>query len=491
MNVTEYFNNIVTAHARMADIQFLTRELKKWLDSPKRKEQIKAEAYYRGDQDIIDSVSVYDKQGKDITNEYSLPNSKVIDNQFGIAVDQKVNYLFGLPFTFECENKQYLKLIEQQFGKRFRRTLQLLAQEAIRAGTGYLYPYYTPEGGFRFKFFKSYDIQPFWADAEHETLDAFGRYYTVEGYEGSREKVWYYYEYYDESGWQRFEFVNGSLVPDGGKRPHFTNDGKPYVWERVPLVAFKANPHEISMLKRTKLIQDGINTILSVFENNVQETPRNAILVLNNYDGEDLDEFRRNLKLYGAVKTRSDSGGQGGVSTLSVEIKPESYKLILTEFKRSFIVNARSYDAKDERMSTSPNQMNIQSMYSDIDLDSNGIETEFQAAFEDLLWFYSQHLANYGFGDFGDEDINIIFNRDVLVNEGEVIELIQASMGILSHETLIAQHPWVKNVQEELARIQKEKDEAKKEQEQMLYGDAFGRADQSTNSDEDEDEEEG
>ena len=40
--------------------------------------------------------------------------------------------------------------------------------------------------------------------------------------------------------------------------------------------------------------------------------------------------------------------------------------------------------------------MNIQSMYSDIDLDANGMETEFQAAFEELLWFVNVHLANTG-----------------------------------------------------------------------------------------------
>ena len=35
------------------------------------------------------------------------------------------------------------------------------------------------------------------------------------------------------------------------------------------------------------------------------------------------------------------------------------------------------YDAKDDRLSGNPNQMNIQSMYSDIDLDANDMETEF------------------------------------------------------------------------------------------------------------------
>ena len=40
--------------------------------------------------------------------------------------------------------------------------------------------------------------------------------------------------------------------------------------------------------------------------------------------------------------------------------------------------------------------MNIQSMYSDIDLDANGMETEFQAAFEELLWFINQRFQQQG-----------------------------------------------------------------------------------------------
>ena len=57
----------------------------------------------------------------------------------------------------------------------------------------------------------------------------------------------------------------------------------------------------------------------------------------------------------------------GGVKTLTVEVNAENYKSILEVFKKALIENARGYDAKDERMSGNPNQMNIQSMYSDID----------------------------------------------------------------------------------------------------------------------------
>ena len=46
-----------------------------------------------------------------------------------------------------------------------------------------------------------------------------------------------------------------------------------------------------------------------------------------------------------------------------------------------------------------------------------------------------------------------------MINESQAISDIRNSVGIISEETLVAQHPWVTDVQEELARIKKEKSE--------------------------------
>ena len=239
-------------------------------------------------------------------------------------------------------------------------------------------------------------------------------------------------------------------------------------WERIPLIPFKYNKQEIPLIRRVKTLQDGINTMISDFENNMQEDARNTILILKNYDGENLGEFRRNLATFGAVKVRDD----GGVETLTVEINAENFNSILKLFKDKLIENARGYNAKDDRMGNNPNQMNIQSMYSDIDLDANGMETEFQAAFDDLLWFINQDFANTGRGDFEEEETTIVFNRDMPVNESEAIENCGKSVGILSNETIVAQHPWTTDVELELERIRKEKEEAM-EQAQDYTG-AFG-----------------
>ena len=136
--------------------------------------------------------------------------------------------------------------------------------------------------------------------------------------------------------------------------------------------------------------------------------------------------------------------------------------MILAYLKKALIENAMGYDAKDDRMAGNPNQMNIQSMYSDIDLDANGTEVEYKASMEQVIWFVNSHLANTGQGDFTGENVDIIFNRDVLINESEAIANLRQSVGLLSTETIIAQHPFVTDPQAELERLKKEQLEAMK-----------------------------
>lgn len=164
--------------------------------------------------------------------------------------------------------------------------------------------------------------------------------------------------------------------------------------------------------------------------------------------------------MYGAIKVRSYEGAEGGVDTLEISVNAENYKTLLALLKDAIIENARGYDAKDDRMSGDPNQMNIQSMYSDIDLDANGIEMEFQASMEELLWFINKHLANTGGRSFEGEDVTVIFDRDVLINETEAINNCKNSVGILSDETIVKMHPWVTDPEQELQRIKDEKEEA-------------------------------
>lgn len=447
----------------MTELQFFAAEIKEWRDSTRRKEQIKGDLYYDGKHDILHRQRTIIGQDGKVEPVQNLPNNKLIDNQYALMVDQKTNYLVGKPFTLNCENKTYVEILNKVFNKRFRRLLKYVCEDALNGGLGWLYPFYNDRGELDFKHFPAHEILPFWADDDHTVLDCAVRLYPQEVWNGYQKETVDRVEIFKPDGLFRYIFQNDMLIPDvetGEREDYFTvSEGEEVTalnWDRIPLIPFKYNKREIPLLNRVKSLQDAINTVISDFENNMQEDARNTILVLKNYDGQNLGEFRANLAAYGAVKVRED----GGVETLTVEVKADNYKAILELLKKALISNARGYDAKDDRMGNNPNQMNIQSMYSDIDLDANGMETEFQAAFEELLWFVNQDLANKGKGDFETEEITVIFNRDILINESEAIENCSKSSGIISNETIVEQHPWTKDAEAELERLKKEKEEA-------------------------------
>lgn len=464
------------ASSDMSNKEYLEQSIMRWKGSPERALQIKGHLYYDDEHDILlRKRTMIGEDGKLQVVE-NLPNNHIIDNQYAKMVNQKTNYLFGQPFSIECDNEQYAECLKDIFDKGFMRILKKSAKCAYNGGVSWMYPYYDDEGKFTFRVFPSYEILPFWADSDHTKLQGAVRLYLVAGYNKNIPVIIEKVEVFDENGIHRYILDGNTLLPDltvdEQHSSYVMRNGGDGVqeglnWSRIPLIPMKRNELETPLLKKVKSLQDGINIMLSDFENNMQEDARNTILVLKNYDGENLGEFRKNLSTFGAVKVRYDGDTKGGVETLEVSVNADNYKIIVEIFKKALIENAMGYDAKDDRLGGNANQMNIQSMYSDIDLDANDTESEYQAAFEQILWFVNAHLANTGNGDFSNEKVNIIFNRDIMMNEAEIINNCNKSVGILSDETIIGQHPWVDDPELEMQRLEEQK---KKAQEEMLAG---------------------
>lgn len=449
----------------LSDIEFLELEIKRWKSSSVLKNMIEGERYYVGDHDILRRTRQAIGPGGELVEIKNLPNNKIIDNQYAKMVDQKTNYLLGQPLTLDAKKEDYKKALDEVFDKSFHRKLKALGENALNCGIAWLYPYYDTDGELEFAVFEPYEILPMWADAEHTKLDLVIRVYRVDVYDGVKAKVVEKVEVYYPDRVEKYELQDGHLIPDGPENVSsyvvFEDESgeAAYSWGRVPLIPFKYNSKEIPLILRVKTLQDGINTMLSDFENNMQEDSRNTILVLKNYEGTDLGEFRHNLAVYGAVKVKTVEGADGGLEALNIAVNADNYKAILELYKKALIENAMGYDAKDDRLSGNPNQMNILSMYSDIDLDANRMETEFQASFEVLLEFLNMHFTAQGLRDFSGDDVRIIFNRDVMMNESEIIDSCAKSVGIISNETIISMHPWVEDKDAELARLKKQEEE--------------------------------
>lgn len=440
------------------DLHQLEVTLRQWLKSPQRKEQLKSEDYYLGNHDILTrekKVIGADGQLQVLNN---VACNRIVDNVYAKLVNQKTNFVLGKPLTIATADTEYLTLLEKVFNRKLHRKLRLLAQYAIEGGVAYLYPYYNEKSEFDMAVFPAWEICPLWRDKAHTILDGAMRYYPEEVFDNNGGvTLKYHVDLYTTQGITNFIYQGASLkVDENSHTDYMYVNGKGYNWNNIPIIPFKYNAQEIPLIRRVKNLQDAFNEVLSNFKDNMDEDPRTSILVLRNYDGTNIPEFRQNLATYGVIKVTTVDGVQGGVDTLKVEVNAQNYQAIIQQLKKSIIENGYGFDAKEERLDGDPNEMNINSAYVDIDLDASAMECEFQAGFEELRWFIDQHLIHLGNPDYSEDDVDFVFNRDIFINENAKIDNCSKSIGVISNKTIVARHPWVTNLEHELAQIEEE-----------------------------------
>jgi SPP1 family phage portal protein len=189
----------------------------------------------------------------------------------------------------------------------------------------------------------------------------------------------------------------------------------------------------------------------SANSNNLEDLP-NSIYVVKNYSGQGGGEFRENIARFRVAFV----DGEGGVDTISLKLDTEAYRNHMEMTRKDIFEFGRGVDTQSDKFASAPSGVALRSLYQDLDLDCNDLENELQSGLKQLLWFIDTHLAAAKGKDYTQETATFIFNRDVLINESEAITDAKNSTGVISKETIVANHPWVTDTKEELKRIEAE-----------------------------------
>lgn len=134
---------------------------------------------------------------------------------------------------------------------------------------------------------------------------------------------------------------------------------------------------------------------------------------------------------------------------------------------------AAAVDTKDPDLGNASGTA-INFRYMDLSSDCDSLATELKDTFQRLKLFIDVYLQIAGKGDFSKETFDIVFNMDLPVNETDVIQNAVASESLLSKRTILQNHPWVTDADEEMERIDAEKKAAMEEYGEGLFGDALG-----------------
>ena len=456
---------------------FLYANINEWNSDAKYKEMLVAQRYYTNENDIVNRKRYYiDRKG--VRQEaVNLSNSKLVHPFMRKLTNQKVNHLLGKELSLQCDNQKFSEFLSSYFDIKFLAMLKRIGKDAIVNGITWAQAYYDANGILKFKRHPSHEIKAFWADADHTTLDAIIRRYEITEYlpDGVKkdvtkieyytsEGVWYYIlgdkglkDDPDRGGDVKGHFIVQQDMLDKDSNPLLDEYGEPIVekiqavWDRVPFIPFKYNSDEISLLRWIKPMVDDYDLNTSETSNNLMDIP-NSIKVVKGYDGTDKNEWSQNLAIF-----RTAFVGEGGdLKSLETKLDVAAIDSHLDRLRKDIYEAGNGVDTQEVSLGNASG-VALRFRYVDLTSDVGDMALEFSAALKEALWFIKVDLLNKGFGDFMNEEVEIVFNTDSIVNETEVIEDAMNSVGLISDETIVANHPWVTDTKAEIDRIKKEK----------------------------------
>lgn len=431
-------------------------ELQTFLHSPIRKNMCNGRRYYLVDHDIL-----YRDRTVIGENGQTQIAQNVADNRIAHAfvrelVDQKVQYLLGKPFSIQAE-EQFLQKVQTVFDAKMLVLLQRIAQDAVCSGIAWLYFTFGQDGKPAFQICSPENIVPIWKDAAGTELETVIRFYSQEQVNGRNKRVNYYVELWDLEGVRRWQIIGEKLcaLPEQHFGTHLSmrnRQGKFGLnWKKIPFIPFRYNQTQQPLVDLIKHLVDDYDRVVSDESNALEDQPNN-ILVVRNYDGQKLGEFRKNLATYRAVKVSDD----GGVSALNTPLDSIATQKHLERLRRDIYAFGRGVDLREQAFGKASSGVALKQAYAALDLDCNALETGIQAGLAELIEFLTFAWEAMDEGNFIGKRAKFIFNRDIVIHEQDAVLMCKESLGILSNETVLANHPWVEQVDEEIQRIASE-----------------------------------
>lgn len=474
MKVKEIFNRIrkgvkagmaaVTESNTLTDGRVIYL-IENFMSSKKRKLMMEGERYYQVDNAIMDRKITKKVNGHEEEETWKA-NNKLAHGKYKTQVDEKVAYLLTKPVTFKMETGEneeiYSKKVKDVLGKRFQYQLTQLGYEASNKGVGWLQVYVDENGDFKTMLIPSEQCIPYWKDRSHTELEAMIRVYDTTVWQYNQEKVVQNVEVWKADSVAYYRLEGSLLIYDyeksedaGGPIAHYKQGNEWKVWGKVPFIPFKNNQIELPDIKFVKSLIDGYDIGRSEAANYVEEV-KNLIFVLKGYGGQDLSEFMKSINEDRAIPI--DDPEEGGVDTITPQMDITALREHYEQLNRDIVESGQSVNKDLDKFGSAPSGVALKFMYSGLDLKCNLLEAEFKNGFEMLMYFVDVYLQLTGQGSFENIGIELVFNRDMTVNESEQVQNCNNSKNVISDKTIIAHHPFVTNVEEEMKALEEQRE---------------------------------
>ena len=471
----------------------ITARDRRWLERA-----LEAERYFKGRNDILDPIRVpkpwllkTEHKGRNVMRQ---ADNRVASTYYNFLVNQKVVYLLGNPPWYDSGNKDINKKIADLLGGHWSRSVKQLGINASNCAVAWIHSWLDEEGNFHYGVVDSKEIKSIWGGTLNQQLIAVVREYyyrdpiTGEGYdvvEFWNEEKCYSYRKIITEGYE--SLIENRIYYRFNYDTLEMEETNEYVhgFSKVPFSAFYNNRFRMNDLRLIKGYIDAYDKVFSTYIDNLEDI-QEVILVLENMGGTDMESFREQLRQEKMVKVINNDKIHTDLRTLTIEIPTEASDDLLRLARRNIFEQGQGVDPLPENYSGNTSGEALKYMYANLDLKCNAMKDEFEIGFEHFISLALEHI------DLGitEKDVTLMWGVPTRIrNKAEQIENVRNSVGIVSKRTLLAMHPEVKDVDEELNQIEKEKEEEMEAYTNNLFGDnseAEGTAEEEKAKEEDD-----
>ena len=400
-----------------------------------------------------------DIKGNGVANFYAndraaeLNPLKVADNRLShswhnLLVNQKVAYCLSYPPILDLGNDSYNKELPVLLGDDWAKTIKDLGIDASNCGVAWLHLWVDDEGMLQLAPVDPKQIIPIYSSDLKKKLTGAIRYYSLVNENGDS---YLRYEYWDKDSvcFYQKRGEAGELRPE-----NIPNLGEKMVhpFGMVPFVPFYNNSNRKNDLLLYKDLIDAYDKVFSGFNNDLDDV-QEVIFVLTNYGGESKDDFVRDLKQHKVIKVDAD----GGVNTIRAEIPYEARKVFLEDTRKQIFISGMGVDPDPERFGNASG-VALKFLYSLLELKASMLETEFRIGFNALV----RLIAAFKGWQIG--AIQQTWTRNATQNDAETAQIARDSAGTISEKTIVKNHPWVDDPEQELADLEQERTAQQKDE---------------------------
>lgn len=255
-------------------------------------------------------------------------------------------------------------------------------------------------------------------------------------------------------------FVRDTSVPVN-PAPHYwsihTLDGfqkkkQGHSWGRVPFLLLKNNRNSTTDLKHIKGLIDAYDLISSEGTNNFLDLVE-LYWVIYGFGGDSASSLLKKLQINKAVNMLS-AGSDGRVEAKQVELPVIGRLEFLKMLRKDIFHFGMGVDADSDKFGNAPSGVSLKFQYTLLDQKAGAMIAKLKKVIKELLWFVTEDYNSKHHTVYDAKDIQIDINKNIITNDVETVNMIQASKGIVSDKTLLSMHPFVSDVNAEMQEIE-------------------------------------